>query len=405
MSATSRTHAVYSRIDRRRLAASLLGGLLAGAAPASAQVEAEVEAPKPPAQLDAFAPMLGAWVGEGTVTPAAGVPPMRWTGTTTVSRELKGFVVQDDMRVDMAVGPLAMRTIYGVDPERGELRAYSLSNAESGPLTVRWLDDATLQAVTHGVTEEGATYIERWTTTHRDGGFDFLMERAQGAGPFFTEVTGRWTRAPEDAARPAFEDAPPMAPVGDLPRLKAMVGAYDVKGTFQPGPEAPAMEVGAREEVSWLFPGSVLMIRAKGEPMDYEGVAYLHWNRRTGSFGHFGASSTGIVGSMEAAFVGDALVFTSAGPAMGLPGAERLVLEFTEEGFTKRSRALRLPGTGEPVETFRASYQRIAAGNAAGAAVRPGSCCAKAADRGETCSHPCCVEAAARGTVCATCNG
>jgi hypothetical protein len=33
-----------------------------------------------------------------------------------------------------------------------------------------------------------------------------------------------------------------------------------------------------------------------------------------------------------------------------------------------------------------------------------GSCCAKAAAKGEKCKHPCCVKAEAEGKVCKKCN-
>jgi hypothetical protein len=34
----------------------------------------------------------------------------------------------------------------------------------------------------------------------------------------------------------------------------------------------------------------------------------------------------------------------------------------------------------------------------------PGSCCDKAAKKGEKCAHPCCVKAEAEGKVCTKCN-
>lgn len=36
---------------------------------------------------------------------------------------------------------------------------------------------------------------------------------------------------------------------------------------------------------------------------------------------------------------------------------------------------------------------------------KPGKCCAAAAKKGETCSHPCCVEAAKAGNNCTKCGG
>lgn len=36
--------------------------------------------------------------------------------------------------------------------------------------------------------------------------------------------------------------------------------------------------------------------------------------------------------------------------------------------------------------------------------VKEGSCCDKAAKKGEKCAHPCCVKAEADGKVCAKCN-
>ncbi len=36
--------------------------------------------------------------------------------------------------------------------------------------------------------------------------------------------------------------------------------------------------------------------------------------------------------------------------------------------------------------------------------VTPGSCCDKAAKKGEKCAHPCCVEAEKKSEVCAKCN-
>lgn len=36
--------------------------------------------------------------------------------------------------------------------------------------------------------------------------------------------------------------------------------------------------------------------------------------------------------------------------------------------------------------------------------VKEGSCCDKAAKKGEKCAHPCCVKAAEESKVCAKCN-
>ncbi|HWA26147.1 MAG TPA: hypothetical protein VG734_10825 [Lacunisphaera sp.] len=36
---------------------------------------------------------------------------------------------------------------------------------------------------------------------------------------------------------------------------------------------------------------------------------------------------------------------------------------------------------------------------------KPAKCCAKAAEKGETCTHECCIEAAKAGNNCTKCNG
>jgi hypothetical protein len=41
---------------------------------------------------------------------------------------------------------------------------------------------------------------------------------------------------------------------------------------------------------------------------------------------------------------------------------------------------------------------------AADGKITPGSCCDKAAKKGEKCAHPCCVAADKEGKVCAKCN-
>jgi len=89
----------------------------------------------------------------------------------------------------------------------------------------------------------------------------------------------------------------------------------------------------------------------------------------------------------------------------GTPVLDRIALALNDDGSVKGLTVDVLSGSADVVRLMELTYtKKDAAVRAVEAKFTEGSCCARAAAAGSSCTHPCCVTAAAKGEVCSACN-
>ena len=357
---------------------------------------------KPSPEVQKFARFIGNFKGGGTLVMAPGGKSETWTATARTESILGGFFVQMDEAIQATGMQFDLRTIYGWDAEEGEPISYAVTNMGPSPSQIRWLDDKTLVSTWHG-TMDGKPYADRWVMTLDDKGYAFSMDRALGADPFFNHVKGRFDRV--DKLEPQATPAAAAEPSAEMKPLAAMIGDWRVTGKI----DIPLMkmDIAGDESIEWMYGGTVLAGRVKGDPdpmgLSYESQWYVTWDKEAGCYQQIFASNMGEVGMIEANLIDGNYVTTAARRMYGQPTVDRSVVELAGGGI-KRVYADSIYGTGPATHSFEASYQRAGEKKTIEAKFSVGSCCAKAAAAGSTCTHPCCVEAAKAGKICEACN-
>lgn len=363
----------------------------------------------PPEEMKSFDALLGSWEGGGTMYAGPEDEGFEWTGWIRARKVLGGHVVEEDVRIDSAMGSMLMRSLYGWDGERGVPWVVSFGNVGGTVDTqLRWVDGSTLVGVIAGVAGD-QPFCNRWTSRVDGDTYSFTVDYLTGTGPFYRHATGELKRSDRAFSFDSEELESPFPPAEEMEDLEGLVGAWKLSGTVIPFPGMPAMEVGGSEEMSWMFGGAVLSSPYRGDPIegfpDFEGHTYIFWDAARECYQRVWADNMGQLTVLETRWAGPReLVGTSSRLMFGAPTVERTVLELDGEGRPARTYADRISGSGEAVRMFEGTYSP-AAETAAAPAFREGSCCARAAADGVDCPHPCCVAAAADGEVCAGCNG
>jgi len=394
---------------------ALLGALVL-ATQATAQEGAPDLSPAP--GMSQFRVLLGNWEGSGTVWMEAGGEPQAWTAVGTVTEILGGHAVQEDMRIDLGpeLPPLEFRSLYGWDRAADRPVSFSLSNMGSGgEVTIRWVDEHTLIGVAQHV-EQGEPLAERWIARFTKEGYAFQLDQAKGSQPYFKHVDGRFRRSDErfdaQAQEASVRFAPPgteAAPMAEMKPLAGLVGSYELAGKVRTMPDAPMMDITGREDVEWMFGGTVLASHGQGDPIEgfaWEGVGYQWWDPERACLAYLHADNMGHVATSEGRWLDEQrLIYTSASVYQGAPLVERTIVALDEKGRIKSVSSDGIHGGHAPARGFEATYTPKAGGAAPAALVfKAGSCCDRAQKAGKTCTHACCVAAAKEGKVCADCN-
>lgn len=374
---------------------------LAVAAPALPQEGAQKNPFSPAPQVDKFHHLIGSFEGEGTYVQQAGTDHQPWTATATGRTVLGGHFVQFDEAIQTSAGPLHFRTLYGWDAESERPAVYWTGSMGVGEMEATWIGENRLVTTGDG-REQGVPHADRAVMVIDEDGYTYEAHRLGPTGESFEMVTGEMKRTSREPVAPA--EASASSPGEHLADLAPMVGEWEFSGMVNmPGMK---MDVTGRETIGWRYGGTVLAGHVEGQPEgSFSADWYISWDPDAGRYRQLFASTMGEISVSSGWMIGDQLVFTESRVADGTPTVSRGVVQLADGGIQK-AWAHAISGTDEPVKSFEATYQRVGqAKKALKAGFAPGSCCAKAAAKGETCSHPCCVKATEAGEICERCNG
>ncbi len=343
-----------------RIARSFLVPTLALLPLATAQ-----EAPPPPApELKKLEPMIGNWTGSGTMTMPGG-QPTKWNARGTLRWALDGHFMQWDFisAFDGVPVPVVFRAYVGWDRENKRYVDAMSNNAGEAMLhEVSLLPDGTMLHLMPR-NQGGQQYAERWRLKVNGDTMTYAIDVLMSQGTSQTFVDGTFKRGGE-----AFDgrfDVPPWLgakPHDAIAKLCRSAGAYDVKGEMLMAADQPAVKITGTDTFRAVFGGTVLHGHTDGaaEGMPGKYVGEVFWghdavkNRVTGIY----VSNFGEVMQLDAWWAGDKLISVSAGPWMGQPTAQRMVMEFDAAGAATRATNHSIVGGGPPFESFRGTYAK-----------------------------------------------
>lgn len=337
--------------------------LLAGA-PALLAQESEW-APKPPAELQKLAPMVGTWEGSGTYRMAPDAPEAKWTSISSFEWVLGGHWMREDAAIQLADVPtkLCMTTFYGWDAELQRYVSVGISNTGDAELHEVHFQDGALVTVSTGL-EMGAPKLERWVSTYKDGTSQVEGHAATGTGALFTHVKGASKRTSEKPTKVERVDAPLMPELAgkggkEHARLLAAAGDYSFTGWMVMPGMPDKMEIAGRESLHPIYGGTALEFRTESEPAGmYEAYAWMVWNEREKCYDFVMVNSMGQSGQQRCHLIGNACVYTSAMTYMGEPSVSRAILTIREDGSFGDFDSHSIAGTSAPVHNFHARYSR-----------------------------------------------
>jgi hypothetical protein len=337
------------------------------AVPAFAQEPAGMAMPQPAPQLEKLELMLGNWVGSGQVAMGADAKPTPWTSESVVQRVLGGFFVEERLHVSFgeAMPPLVMHNFYGWDADTEQYRVVGVNNTGATDVSTMHFSGASTLVGAAIQLREGQPVLERWVARYAGDACELSVDQAIGSAPFFTHVTGKFTRAPARGASFSLEDVGAMGPVAsELGKLRPLVGKWRVKGTMVPAPGAPEMAIAGTETVKPVFGGVALASHTLGDPTPgmpgtYESIGYYVWDAAHRAYDVVYVSNMGEAGRMEGRFAGEGtIVWTSDQRYMGSASANRIIQTITGSGDGRTLRVVsdRLLGTDAAVRDFTAEY-------------------------------------------------
>lgn len=344
-------------MNQRSLALPLL---LVFACAAAAQ-----ETPKPAAELQKYAPLIGSWQGSGTAQMGPG-EPSKWKARSTYAWALGDFFVQEDTVVTFAgmPKPLVMRVYYGWDAENRHHVAVGVDN--DGTVDVHRVDfvgDGSMVQMVETF-HEGQTFLERYTSKVDGDRITFAIDMMGATGPAVRGVEGSMQRT--DQAAPTAMDAgaftaTPAAPIAQLGKT---AGTYAVAATMVMMPGATAMKITGKDVVTCLFDGTIVHVHttgtAEGMPEQYVGELFYGYDAKRDCLRAVYISNMGEAGDMTGRFTPDQKQFllTSAQTYMGQPSVQRMLMELGADGAPTRAVGHTIVGTAPPYESWNATYTK-----------------------------------------------
>ncbi|MEZ6038589.1 MAG: DUF1579 family protein [Planctomycetota bacterium] len=337
----------------------LLPLLLLAAAPLPAQEGFDTS---PAKELEKFAPLLGNWRGEGTMTEPSGVVT-KWSGHGTYQKALGGHFVSEDFVFDFEglSTPIVYHAYLGWDREQQRYVSVVTDNNGDVRLDESWFapDGAMVQLKKHHRID--VPYVERAVTRVAGDELTMTMDMLMSEGAAFTVAEGKLRRC-DEVCEPRFDTAGfmGMAPGAEMQRLGRLAAVYDLDGQMVMMPGAPMQKITGTDTYRAVFGGNVMFATtlgvAEGSPDKYESHAFWGWNAHNRCIDCVFVDNMGSVGSMQVRWVGDKLVSTSAGLMMGQPTTQHFVVELDGDGRCKTGVGHTTFGTMPPFESFRASY-------------------------------------------------
>ncbi|HMQ21227.1 MAG TPA: DUF1579 family protein [Planctomycetota bacterium] len=338
-----------------------------------APLAAQMGAPPSP-ELAKFDRILGSWTGEGEVIMAAGQAGMPWTATTKYSKVLNGYFIREDSTIDLgAGGKIHMLGFYGWDKDNNnfvQLSTSSMGGAYAAPVDWTSTDTFTSMATMRAfnpMSQAIERSLERWKTTiEKDGtALTIIGEKAVDGAPWFSHVTGKFTKAKADVAAVDANAAPMMPPADEMKSLEKLRGMYDVEGSMRWGSGADeAMSIRGTERMDMIFGGQVLSMRTIGEPAGdmpadskYEGLAYTSWDAVDKCYTTIMVSNMGEQGHFKMWPDGKHFVMYWTGKENGVPMVKRTVMHCDDAGKATKVVSHQLAGSVAPFVCFEATYK------------------------------------------------
>ncbi len=320
--------------------------------------------PMPAKQLEKFAPMLGAWEGEGVAISEPGGPEMPWKAKSKMSKTLNGFFIREETVVDFSPAietPLVMTNIFGWDPEKKAYVHFGIENVGIATQKTVTFEGDKLVITDAGITA-GQAFLERGIVQVKDDVYSFKVERGVGANPLFTHVEGTMKRS--KTADASFGPKTDVAFIenfgGDrMAKLDFLVGERRLDGTMCPAPGAPEMTIGAHETVKMIYGGQAMVSHVLGDPiagMKWEGLNFMAWNETKQCYDSCAISNMGEFQVAEARMVGDDMVFNSVYTQGGQTSVVRSVLE-VEGGKPVRIYTDHMTGSHKTTRNFDAKLK------------------------------------------------
>ena len=326
-------------------------------------------APQAPAkELEKLERLVGTWEASGTTNMMPGMPPAKWTSTTTTRWVLDGHFLRSDTQIVGEGMPGTLQFIEFMGWDQGSDRYVAMSVNNMGVVQtseIVWTSPDTMVQASTGY-EQGQFFVDRWITKLGDDELEFVGERSLGHDDFFDYVTGQSKRTSAEPTDIEIQDASfiPMMPVSKAMKdLADMAGEYTFKGWLVM-PNMPKMDISGSDKVEAIFGGTVIQMNSKGDPIegmptDYVGIGFMGWDEHEKQYKTFWLNNMAEVSVAEMHWMDDKLAMFAMHPYMGQPGAARHIIELDEDGKMKKIIGEILHGIGKPQRSFEGTYEIV----------------------------------------------
>jgi hypothetical protein len=356
----------------KKIAPTFVTAVALFALPGWAQEDAPMGPPQPAKELEKFSRLLGYWEGSGTLQHDPSSSAVKWTSSSHFRKVLGDHFIRRDASVliegDEVTTPLQFITFYGYDRQKKRFMKYGVSNMGNIESTeITWVDDDTF--VTAGANfNQGKRVVERWVTKLGDDQASIVCHEAKNNGDFFVHVRGSARKVgPKPKAKIIEASHAFMArPSAEIGKLKGLVGTFRFKGEMLMMPGMPKMPISGESTGEFIFGGTVLLSRVKGDPIEgMEGPAYhgwhvMVWEPRDKNYVSLGVNSMGEAGVEKWTWASDTeLVLNSRRPFYGgIPASHRSVMKCAGDGTLRSYTMDSMIGTQDPVQTFHITYTK-----------------------------------------------
>ena len=325
------------------------------------------ELPAPATQLQKLEPLVGDWLGSGTIKSTPDGGDLAVTATESARWVLGGHYLRQETIVDLgeAIPSIAIMTFTGWDNETQRHVSFQVGNDGSlGSVETLIPDDETILSARIRI-GEGQLVVERGVTRLGDGTYRFATQTAIGDGPFFTIVQGTARRTAAAGNALAVEASASMAPpAAEVAVLGKMSGEYRLQTRMTLAPGAPEIEATGTLAVRLIFGGTVQemhqFLEFGADVPAIESFRYTAWNPADNCYDVIVITSMGGGPYTAQLRQVDDRTFVDGGIIVnaGQPTFVRLVLTCDAQGSITRWDIDTLP-RNEDAQRQTARYQKI----------------------------------------------
>ncbi|HEB52632.1 MAG TPA: DUF1579 domain-containing protein [bacterium] len=319
---------------------------------------------RPAAELAKLKPFVGNWQGRGTMDDPSG-ESMSWRAHGTYRWVLNDHFLREDFVIEFDGMPVPMvfRSYIGWDRENGRYVAAVCSNEGIARLNEVQLGDGGAMTVMMRGHEAGSPYFERHCSSVEGDEMSLTIDLLMVEGDAVRVIDSKLMRC--DDAYDGDTDAKGWmgaTPDENLVRLAKANGLYDVKGSVVMMPGQPPMNIHGTDLYESWFGGNVCHGQtngfADGAPDEYVAHSFWSWDAHRRCLVTVFVSNMGEIGEMEARWVGEQLVSTTATVQMGMPLAQRFVMTCAADGHWRTGIGHSLMGAIDPFVSFKATYEK-----------------------------------------------